>query len=56
MKMKKKDNRIVKIRAKLKKDFGLSNSYYFTKYKDIKKYFKFFNKLPFTSVFIYVSS
>jgi len=45
MKIKKKDNRIVKIRAKLKKDFGLSNSYYFTKYKDIKKYFKFFNKI-----------
>jgi len=52
MKMKKKDNRIVKIRAKLKKDFGLSNSYYFTKYKDIKKYFKFFNKIIFKSALL----
>ena len=47
-----KKHHIMKIRAKLKSDFGLADSYYFTKYKDIKKYFKFFNKIIFKNILL----
>jgi len=47
MKIKKKGNQIIKIRKKLKDDFHLFDGFYVTKYKDIKKYFKFFNKIIF---------